>query len=213
MIDALLTPPLARAARGLLNWQQSDLAAFAGVSLTAIKNFEGGQKRTHKSTALALQNAFEAHGIEFPVSGGLRQIEDISSVYRFAGPEFIRKLNDDIYTSVRKPHEDVFTASASEGYWSPTTSQEYYGWCERMQTNQKMLIPDEPAKLYLPLKVYRIVPREMLGKITYCLYADRLAFIIWKKKQVVVLRNTHVVQTFRSQFLYLWKMGRPVGGS
>lgn len=211
MKDAMITPALARAARGLLDWQQSDLANIGSLSLTAIKNFEGGQKTTHKKTAQAIQNAFEKHGIEFPSSGGLRQTDDLTSVYRFSGKDFIRSLNNDIYTSVNIAKDEVLTASLGEGLWPADTSREYYAWHERTQVKVKMLVTNDTDKLFLPHKVYRVVSPEMLGKITYCLYADRLAFVIWKKKQVVVLRSALVVETFRNQFLFLWKLGRPIG--
>lgn len=210
MKDAVITPALARAARGLLDWQQSDLAEITGLSLTAIKNFEGGIKRSHKKTAQTIQSAFESHGIEFPVSGGLRQIDDLTSVYRFTGKDYIRGLNNDIYTSINPAKDEILTASVSESFWPVETSGEYYSWCERTQVKVKMLVPFEQEKGELPYKVYRVVPPEMLGKITYCIYADRLAFVFWKKKQVIVLRSAIVAEAFRNQFLYLWKTGRPL---
>ncbi len=212
MIDTVITPPLARAARGLLNWQQSDLAKKAGLSLTAVKNFEGGRKRPHTKTTQALQNAFEAQGVEFPLSGGVRQVEDISTVYRFSGTDFIQKMNQDIFAAVRHPHEEILTASISEDLWPEQAKRHYLDWRDRMQVNTKSLIPEGYEGLNLPRKCYRTVPREMLGKITYCIYADRIGFILWKKRQVVVLRNAPVVQTFRNQFLYLWRNGRQVDG-
>ncbi len=211
MIDVVITPTLARAARGLLNWQQTDLSDLSGLSLTAIKNFEGGQKATHKKTASAIQSTFERHGVEFPVSGGLRQTDDLTSVYRFTGKDFVRGLNNDVYTSVDTTKDEVLTASLDESLWPVETSNEYYAWHERTQVKVKMLVTNDTDKRFLPLKTYRVVPPEMLGKITYCIYADRLAFVIWKKKQVIVLRSAIVAETFRNQFLFLWKLGRPLG--
>lgn len=211
MKDAFITPALVRAGRGLIDWQQKDLAKHAGLSVTAVKNFEGGQKRTHPRTMRAIQSAFESRGVEFPASGGVRQIEDVLAVYRFTGKDFIEKWNEDIFAAVRRPHEEILTASAGEELWPDNAaSRRYYAWRERMQTNSKYLVPEGQKTFRGPLKYYRVVPPEMLGKITYGIYADRIGYVLWKKKQVVVLRNQLVVQTFKNQFNYLWRLGREV---
>lgn len=215
MQDFYLSPALARAARGLLAWQQADLAAAAGLSLTAIKNFEGGKKKVHKETARAVQNAFERNGVEFPPSGGLRQADEVSGVLRFSGPSFLRKWYEDLYAAVRNPNEEILTSSIGEHWWDhPSVSDANEGflkWQKRLQIAIKVLTPEALRQFNLPRRCYRVVPPELLGKVTYCLYADRLAFIIWRKQQIIVLRNALVAQTFRSQFLYLWRMGRAVG--
>ena len=56
-----------RAARGLLDWSQMDLAEKAGVSISTVKRMEGGNgpvQATHEN-ALKVTAAFEAAGVEF----------------------------------------------------------------------------------------------------------------------------------------------------
>lgn len=214
-----LSPALVRAARALLDWQQADLAKAAGLSLTAIKNFERNSGTTRERTVLTMKNALEAHGVEFPVSGGVRHIEDIAAVVRFSGNDFIRKWNEDIYAAVTSSNEDILTSSTDESLWRlPTVREandEYKAWCNRrgLLWRHKFLIPEGHGVLPFPRKTYRHLSPKLIGKITYSLYADRLAFILWKKKQVVVLRNAAVVKTFRSQFAWLWRLARPLDES
>jgi transcriptional regulator with XRE-family HTH domain len=55
-----------RAARGLLGWSQSELAARAGLSLPTVKRLEGGfGPRVSDDAQAKLQKAIEAAGIEF----------------------------------------------------------------------------------------------------------------------------------------------------
>ena len=55
-----------RAARGLLGWSQSELAARAGLSLPTVKRLEGGfGARVSDEAQIKLQKAIEAAGIEF----------------------------------------------------------------------------------------------------------------------------------------------------
>jgi transcriptional regulator with XRE-family HTH domain len=55
-----------RAARSLLGWSQSELAARAGLSLPTVKRLEGGfGPRVSDEARSKLQRAIEAAGIEF----------------------------------------------------------------------------------------------------------------------------------------------------
>ena len=59
-----ILPEQCRAARGLLNWTQEQLAVEAGVSRSTIKDFECHRHMLHRSTELLLIEAFEKGGIE-----------------------------------------------------------------------------------------------------------------------------------------------------
>lgn len=68
---AVLSPGQCRAARGLIDISQKDLADAAGVSLTAIKDFESGTRTPRPATLKAIQDAIEGAGVELiPVNGG-----------------------------------------------------------------------------------------------------------------------------------------------
>jgi len=55
-----------RAARGLLGWSQSQLAARAGLSLPTVKRLEGGfGPRVSDDARKKLQRALEGAGVEF----------------------------------------------------------------------------------------------------------------------------------------------------
>lgn len=60
-----LFPEQCRAARGLLDWTQEQLAAIAGVSRSTIKDFECHRHALHRSSERLLVAAFEARGVEF----------------------------------------------------------------------------------------------------------------------------------------------------
>jgi transcriptional regulator with XRE-family HTH domain len=60
-----------RAARGLLNWSQSDLVERSGVSKKTIADFERGTTTPYGRTIQAMVSAFEAAGLEF-IDRGVR---------------------------------------------------------------------------------------------------------------------------------------------
>ena len=67
-----MSPAQCRAARGLLDWTQPDLAKRSGISKKAIIAFErGATTRLHRRTSEALIAAFEEAGIVF-INRGVR---------------------------------------------------------------------------------------------------------------------------------------------
>jgi transcriptional regulator with XRE-family HTH domain len=63
--SGILTPALCRAARGLLNWTQIELAEQADVSRSTIRDFEGSRHDIHRATAEQLRLALEVGGVAF----------------------------------------------------------------------------------------------------------------------------------------------------
>ncbi len=59
------SPQQCRAARGLLDWSQQELAIRAQVARKTIADFELGQVKPHPRTLRDVVAAFEAGGIEF----------------------------------------------------------------------------------------------------------------------------------------------------
>ena len=61
----MLTPGQCRAARGMLDWSQSDLARAAEIGKSTVRKFETHTTSPNPATRHAIRQAFEAHGIEF----------------------------------------------------------------------------------------------------------------------------------------------------
>jgi transcriptional regulator with XRE-family HTH domain len=65
-----VTPAQCRAARGLVDWSQSELGERSGVGQKAIADFERGMtKRPYRRTLDAMIAAFESAGVEFITRG------------------------------------------------------------------------------------------------------------------------------------------------
>ena len=68
----MITPEQIRAARGLLDWTQAELARAAGLSEVAVKNLERGRTDPRASTLSAIQQAFDRAGLVFLDPGDTR---------------------------------------------------------------------------------------------------------------------------------------------
>ena len=60
-----MTPAQSRAARGLLDLSQTELARAAGISLSTLADFERGKRDPIKNNLAAIQRALEAAGVIF----------------------------------------------------------------------------------------------------------------------------------------------------
>ncbi len=65
-----LTPEQSRAARGLLDWSQTELAARSNLSESTIRDFEKGRRVPSINNLAAMQRALEGAGVEFIAENG-----------------------------------------------------------------------------------------------------------------------------------------------
>jgi len=66
----MITSAQCRAARGLLDWTQQELADQAGVGVVTVRQFEAGDVPPRRSTLQVIQQAFELAGVALIEGGG-----------------------------------------------------------------------------------------------------------------------------------------------
>jgi transcriptional regulator with XRE-family HTH domain len=70
MVVAMITSSQCRAARGLLDWTQQELADRAGVGVVTVRQFEGELNEPRRATLEVIGRALEAAGVEFIQENG-----------------------------------------------------------------------------------------------------------------------------------------------
>ena len=65
LLDLMITASQCRAARGLLDWTQQDLADAAHIGVATIRLFEGQATETRHATIVVIRSALESAGVEF----------------------------------------------------------------------------------------------------------------------------------------------------
>ncbi len=66
----MMTPAQCRAARGLLDWSQQQLAEAASVGVVTVRQFEGSKAAPRNATLDVLTRALDAAGVEFIPENG-----------------------------------------------------------------------------------------------------------------------------------------------
>jgi len=61
----MITPEQCRAARGLLDWSQQDLARAAQVGIVTVRQLEAGSIQPRRATLIVVRRTLEDAGIEF----------------------------------------------------------------------------------------------------------------------------------------------------
>lgn len=66
----MISPMQCRAARGLLDWSQQDLADRAKIGIVTVRQLEAGSHEPRRSTLQVVRMAFEAAGVQFIEENG-----------------------------------------------------------------------------------------------------------------------------------------------
>ena len=65
----MIKPSQCRAARGLLDWTQAELAAASRVGISTVRRFEQGQQIPIRNNLAAIRGALEKAGVKIITAG------------------------------------------------------------------------------------------------------------------------------------------------
>lgn len=210
------TPAQCRAARGLLNWSQPDLARLCDMHVQTISTFEQDIGTPSKRTIRKITDVFIAHGIEFLEGDGLRRRESPITILR--GADGFEAFLDDVYnTAIRygtkeKPVE-IFLSNVQHMNWIKWMGEEKWAnHVARMTQDQavmdvRIMVKEGdknfPAKAY---SKYKCVPADMFNDKSFYSYHDKLAFLNFQKDdvEITVMEQGDFARGYRQLFLATW---------
>lgn len=206
----MITIAQCRAARGLLDWTQQDLAEASGLSKTAINNFEKGHSDIKNESLRAIRIAFESADIEF-LEDGLRKKNDATQILK--GPTAFIELLDDILDTSGFEGEVLMgrIPETIRGHVPSKKLQEYFTEMKKRGISHRVLChPNLLTMMQQYPAETRSLPAETLnmGMSTF-IYDSKMAFTLWNNEMIVVLNSAEAARAERQRFEWLWSTARP----
>jgi len=202
-----------KAARALLDWNQDKLAAASGMSKPALTNLERRLSSPRKETLDAIKSALEEEGIEFTEGPGVRLTTNKIKVVQLHGKDCIQRLWNDILETL-KPGEERLIYGVDENIYLKHTGEIFKKTMDKYVKKgiKGRILSAEGNKNFADISSeYKWLPKEFLKDITpYYVYGHKYALLIWQPNpSVLLIENSAVAQSFRTQFNAHWQLAKP----
>ncbi len=204
----MITIEQIKAARGLLDWNQEDLAEHAALSKAAINKLERRIVTPRAETLRKIQDAMEVAGVEFTEGPGVRLRGDVFQVRIFEGQDAIFRLFEDMVQTLKKGEgmlcdgvdERRFVAAGEERF------NHYLDKWLRLGIDACILIKHGDDYFVDVKEHYRWLPEEKLSNVPYFVYGTKYAILLWEPIQrIVLIENKAIADSYRAQFMQLWE--------
>ncbi len=171
-----------RAARGLLGWNQKDLARMAGISELSVINIESGKTSPQKNTLDKIILAFELAGVSFTENG----VEEKVNIFTaFKEEDWYLKMLEDVENSFGA-HPDTVNDCIllyPDDRLGPPSVISKVRHLRSKGVKSRYFIKEGNTYIRGPLPEYRYIPKEYFDddRLIQC-YADKVAIIEQVKK-------------------------------
>ena len=211
-MNVTITTAQMRGARGLLNWNQSELSKRTGISTTSIGNIEAGNTQARESTLKVIKQAFENAGIEFIGTEGMRLRNDF--IKTFQGKDQFWDFYEDIYSTLRENPGEVVVSNADEKqFLSYLTQDQIITHRDRMSSingvSYRILVSEGDDFLAASSKYasYKWMPQELFSSVPFYIYGNKMAIVsFYNEPQVYVIKSSDITDAYRKQFDAIWEM-------
>lgn len=201
-----------RAARALLGWSQSDLAARAGLSQTGIARIENGTNHPNSQTLSKIEKAFDQVNIEFLSTNGVRKRTGEVRVFR--GADGLKEFLTDLYITVKEVGGDICLHNAKPDNWIKWLGPDWFKMhADRMgdlkgKITYKITCEEGSTNLISSgFAEYRQFPKGMSSSQCIYAFAHKLAFVNFEEDDVMirVLEDRSFADGFRVLFNIAWE--------
>ena len=202
----MITKEQCRAARGLLDWTQQMLADQAGLSKTAINNFERGTNDVRGESLQLIHNAFEKADIEFVGDYGVHRRRDTVKILK--GEDALPKLWDDIYFALKDKGGEVLIGNLDEQRshdLHPGLLAEHIRRITAAGITERLLVCEGDRFFVQPADYYRWIPKNVFDAgMTTFLYDDKVALQLWNEAMIIIIHSPAAYSAEKARFELLW---------
>ena len=206
-----LTPGQCRAARGLLDWSQPDLAERCGMHVQTISAFENETSTPSKRTLATITQTFEQNGIEFLPNEGIGRKTNPITIYRRS--EGFCTFMDDVYETMKDKGGDVCVFNVDERLWEKfMTREKWLAHEDRMApflgktVQRRILVKEGDRYIATSSAYYKWFPEGLFGENSFYSYADKMALIKFfdDDVEIMVLHEPSFTNNLKTLFNIAW---------
>lgn len=208
----MITIAQIKAARALLGWTQHQLAVEASLSLPAVNNIERNLVSPRQETLQAICEALMGGGVEFIEQSGVRLRPPELNIKIIQGEDWLKKYDEFFMSVVNNPKQEVLKFSCDEELWmvyGSTTNHLYFEYRDRLNFNERIIVPKSQQFLTNARVFYRYHNDSLFGKVTWQVFGDCVAYILWPEQQIIVKCSKILADAQRAIFNMLWKDAQP----
>ena len=193
-----------RAARGIANWTQIELAERAGLSHSAIRDAEDETKKrkTLAHTYEKIRAAFEVESIYFTERGAEKRT---SSIYEISGDGWWGKVLDDVYYTLMDKKNAELLCMFIDDSKSPPDVVGRIRKIRNLGIRMRNLVRQGDTFIRGPIEEYRYVPKRYFLNYVTLIYGDKLAVCAENNTKAIITREPQLVETWRNSFEMLWQ--------
>lgn len=200
----MITGQQIRAARGLLDWTQTDLAKHCGLTASAIKNIESNPEvRPHAKSIEALVDVFRRHGVAFTPRGV--ELSD-NHVRLLEGDNAYLQMLDDAFYALKDGGEMLFMCS-SDIHSVPGEAEAEQRLRETGIRFRSLIEEGKPNTIY-PAREYRVIPKQYWAHSLQVIYADKVAQVLDSRK-ILLIEDPVFAAMQRNSFNLIWSFLKP----
>lgn len=211
----LITSNQVKAARGLIDWTQDQLATSAGLEVNQVRRFESGKSQTVEILS-AIQQALAREGIEF-IDGGVRR--HLVQIKEYNGADGFRLFMDDVYETVKAEGGIVCAHNVNPDYWMKWLGKDYFllhtSRMQKIEKDYKVRITikqDDNNLLGSKHAEYRWLPAHLWNDQSFYSYGDKIGLLNFQPDDIDirVICDRKFSEGFRSLFTLAWENIPPI---
>ena len=207
-----ISPSQCRAARGLLNWSQPDLAEKCGMHVQTISAFENETGTPTKTTLEKVKRAFEKNGIGFLKNDGIERPD--KTITEYQGKSGFKDFMLDVLKTTKETGKQICVSNVDENNWEKNLSKDFIDNYQMkmkkfVKIKSRVLLKDgDTNNLGETFTKYRNIPADMFTEdASFYAYGCKLALINFYEDdiEIVVLENKQFSESFRVMFNVIWE--------
>lgn len=205
----LITSSQCRAARGLLNWSQPELAERCGMHKQTISNFEAERSTLSNTSLEKITRVLENGGVEFGQDNAV-SLPQIKYIKLEQAGWFLELLDDVAFTLKDDPVKELLIYGGDNRVYQSAVVEKLRE-VRKAGVKMREMVCEGNTYLMGREEEYRWIPKKLFKNFNTIIYGDRVC-IDFRGRAAILIINKGWAETERNKFEMLWSAGLPVRG-